>query len=86
MMLAIGYGAFLPVENIRWISPYEGAATKRLRKTRDGAGLVVDLTRGHPAASLVGLENREVIVSAVSTEALQRRYEKCLQQEKKGLA
>ena len=76
LWLPIGYGAIIPACHIRLIAPFEGSALKRLRQSLEAAGKVVDATYGHSASSIILTDAHQLIVSAMSAEALQRRLRK----------
>jgi regulator of extracellular matrix RemA (YlzA/DUF370 family) len=75
-ILALGYGSFVPLLRVAWIAPLGGSAIKRLRRAKEAEGKAVDVTQGHSATSVIGLDSSEIVISAVSAQALQKRLTK----------
>ena len=73
-VLNLGHGAFTPMDRVCWVASSNGSKMKKLVQAKEAAALLVNVTSGHQAASLVGLSSREVIVSSVSVKALKKRF------------
>lgn len=68
MLLHIGFGAFVPQEQVIAILPY--TSSPLLRLGREG----VRVTRGRSTKSQVVMSDGSIFLSAITTEALAARW------------
>lgn len=70
MMLNVGGGGFVKIEEIEVIAPPESAPLKRLVSDSKDNDTCVDLTYGKRTKSIVVLKSGKVILSSVTTQTL----------------
>jgi regulator of extracellular matrix RemA (YlzA/DUF370 family) len=73
-LLKIGYSNYVPVNKIMSIISPDSAPVKRLVKTGKKDGNVIDATHGRKTKSVIVLENKQLVLSAVNTDKLAERF------------
>jgi hypothetical protein len=64
----------VPVNKIMSIISPDSAPVKRLVKTGKKDGNVIDATHGRKTKSVIVLENKQLVLSAVNTDKLAERF------------
>ena len=75
-LLDIGYGYFISADRIVWIAPPDANPIKTLLKDKKQLGLLRDLSAGRGRRSVVGLDTREVVITAKATKTLSKQWKK----------
>lgn len=73
MILAIGYGNFVPLEKVAAVLVYGSSPLKTLVAEMDRQHKVLDATRGKRVRSLVVLTSDQIMLCAVDANTLQNR-------------
>ncbi len=73
-LLKIGYSNYVPVNKIMSIISPDSAPVRRLIKITKKDGNVIDATHGRKTKSVIILENKQIVLSAVNTDKLAERF------------
>ena len=73
-LLKIGYSNYVPVNKIMSIISPDSAPVRRLVKIAKKDGNVIDATHGRKTKSVIVLENKQLVLSAVNTDKLAERF------------
>jgi len=73
-LLKIGYSNYVPVNKIMSIISPDSAPVKRIIKIGKKDGNVIDATHGRKTKSVIVLENKQLVLSAVNTDKLAERF------------
>jgi len=72
-LINIGYGNMVVTERIIAVIQYDSAPAKRITKAAETSGLLINSTQGRKSRSVIIMDDRHVILSAVQTETLANR-------------
>lgn len=73
MMINVGYGGQVQTLKVAAISHYQGNPVIALVRGLRDKGQVLDITAGRKTRSVIWLDNGNIILSAISPEALAQR-------------
>ena len=75
-MVHVGHDNYVSSEIIAAILTPDGAPSRRLRKSAEDNGTMINATAGHKARSLIVLTTNQVVLSALQTSTLKERVDK----------
>jgi regulator of extracellular matrix RemA (YlzA/DUF370 family) len=71
--ISTGHGTFVQVDSVIAISPPDSSPIKKLRKHAEEKGILINLTSGRRARSVLVMNTSQVILSSVQTETIVSR-------------
>ncbi|MDO4988095.1 MAG: DUF370 domain-containing protein [Synergistes sp.] len=74
-LLHAGFGNMVVADRVVSIITPDSAPVKRLKDEARDAGLLVDITQGRKTRSIIILDSRHVVLSAIQPETLTARFE-----------
>lgn len=74
-LVHIGFGNMVAADRVVAIIGPSAAPTRRLREEAREAGLLVDATAGRKTRSIIVMDSRHVVTSAIQTETIVARFE-----------
>ncbi len=74
-LINIGFGNRIPAHRIVAIISPHSAPVKRLKDEAKKEGRLVDATHGRRTRSVITMDSRHVILSAVNAETISNRYD-----------
>jgi len=74
MSLCIGYGNSVIKDRVVGLIRNEGAAIRRFRTLLKDSPKLIDATCGHKARSIIIMDSDHIILSAIASETLERRF------------
>ena len=74
-LINIGFGNRIAVLRIISIIAPHSAPVKRLKDEAKAEGLLVDATQGRRTRSVIVMDSRHVILSAVNVDTISQRYD-----------
>lgn len=81
-LVHIGFGNMAVADRVVAIINPASAPIKRLREEAREAGLLVDATQGRKTRSVLVMDSRHVIISAIQPETLSARFEETQEEER----
>ena len=81
-LVHIGFGNMAVADRVVAIINPASAPIKRLREDAREAGLLVDATQGRKTRSVLVMDSRHVIISAIQPETLSARFEETQEEER----
>ena len=74
-LLHVGFGNMVVAERVVALISPESAPIRRLKDEAREAGLLVDVTQGRKTRSILIMDSRHVILSAIQPETITARFE-----------
>ena len=74
-LLHVGFGNMVVAERVVAIISPDSAPIRRLKDEAREAGLLVDVTQGRKTRSILIMDSRHVILSAIQPETITARFE-----------
>lgn len=74
-LLHVGFGNMVVAERVVALISPDSAPIRRLKDEAREAGLLVDVTQGHKTRSILIMDSRHVILSAIQPETITARFE-----------
>ena len=74
-LLHVGFGNMVVAERVVALNSPEYAPIRRLKDEAREAGLLVDVTQGRKTRSILIMDSRHVILSAIQPETITARFE-----------
>ena len=74
-LIHVGFGNMVVAERIVSIISPDSAPIKRLKDEAREAGLLVDVTQGRKTRSILIMDSRHVLLSAIQPETISARFE-----------
>ncbi len=80
-LLQVGFGNIVVATRIVSIISYNSSPAKRLKDEAKKAARLIDATQGRKTRSLLILDSKHIVLSAVQVETMSSRYETIMQQD-----
>ncbi|WP_300263498.1 DUF370 domain-containing protein [uncultured Cloacibacillus sp.] len=74
-LLHVGFGNMVVAERVVALISPDSAPIRRLKDEAREAGLLVDVTQGRKTRSILIMDSRHVILSAIQPETITARFE-----------
>ncbi len=74
-LLHVGFGNMVVAERVVALISPDSAPIRRLKDEAREAGLLVDVTQGRKTRSILIMDSRHVILSAIQPETITSRFE-----------
>ena len=74
-LLHVGFGKMVVAERVVALISPDSAPIRRLKDEAREAGLLVDVTQGRKTRSILIMDSRHVILSAIQPETITARFE-----------
>lgn len=74
-LVHIGFGNMVAAERVVAIISPSSAPVRRMREEARAAGLLVDATHGRKTRSLLVMDSKHVVISAIQPETISARFE-----------
>ena len=74
-LLHVGFGNMVVAERVVALLSPDSAPIRRLKDEAREAGLLVDVTQGRKTRSILIMDSRHVILSAIQPETITARFE-----------
>lgn len=74
-LVHIGFGNMVAADRVVAIISPSSAPVRRMREEARAAGLLVDATHGRKTRSLLVMDSRHVVISAIQPETISARFE-----------
>ena len=74
-LLHVGFGNMVVAERVIALISPDSAPIRRLKDEAREAGLLVDVTQGRKTRSILIMDSRHVILSAIQPETITARFE-----------
>ncbi len=74
-LLHVGFGNMVVAERVVALISPDSAPIRRLKEEAREAGLLVDVTQGRKTRSILIMDSRHVILSAIQPETVTARFE-----------
>jgi len=71
--ISTGHGTFVQVDSVIAISPPDSSPIKKFRKYAEDKGILINLTSGRKARSVLIMNTGQVILSSLQTETMASR-------------
>jgi regulator of extracellular matrix RemA (YlzA/DUF370 family) len=71
--VSTGHGTFVHVDSVIALSPPDSSPIKKLRKYAEEKGILINLTSGRKARSVLVMNTGQVILSSLQTETMVSR-------------
>ena len=75
MMIPIGHENFIACDFVVSVLRPDSSPAKRLRKSAEESGMLINATNGRKARSIIILQNNQVIISILHPEKIKSRFE-----------
>jgi len=80
-MINIGFGNRIAAQRIMAVIAPHSSPMKRLKDDARKEGLLVDATQGRRTRSVIVMDSRHVILSALNVETISRRFDTLKEQD-----